>query len=161
MLETASHVNVFLVQYCWTLVMDVADMRLAEQPVALVNHPDWILGHLALTAEIALEKLGGAKVLAAEWSTLFGAGSKPSTSRSDYPPKDELLQALEQSCQRLRQQATSAAPELLARPTTNPRAKEALPTLKEMVAFVLTGHMGVHVGQLTTWRRLIGLPPMF
>jgi hypothetical protein len=30
-----------------------------------------------------------------------------------------------------------------------------------MVAFVLTGHMGVHLGQLSCWRRMIGLPPMF
>ena len=30
---------------------------------------------------------------------------------------------------------------------------------KEMMALVLSGHVGVHLGQLSSWRRMIGLPP--
>jgi hypothetical protein len=161
MLDSAIQVNLFLMQYCRMLVGDIADERLAEQPLAGVNHPAWILGHLALTAESALAKLDAQKALPAEWATLFGAGSKPSATRGVYPSKDELLQAAEQVYQQLRQKAATATPEQLSRPTTSPRAKEALPTVKEMVAFVLTGHMGVHLGQLSSWRRMIGLPPMF
>ncbi len=52
-------------------------------------------------------------------------------------------------------------PDRLSLPTTSPRAKEVLPTLKEMTAFLLGGHMGVHLGQLSSWRRMIGLPPLF
>jgi hypothetical protein len=33
--------------------------------------------------------------------------------------------------------------------------------LKELAAFILTGHIGVHLGQLSSWRRMIGLPPTF
>jgi hypothetical protein len=33
------------------LVGEIADERLAEQPLAGVNHPAWILGHLAWTAD--------------------------------------------------------------------------------------------------------------
>ena len=40
-------------------------------------------------------------------------------------------------------------------------AKDALPTLKDVVAFLLTAHLGVHLGQLSSWRRMIGLPPLF
>ena len=29
------------------------------------------------------------------------------------------------------------------------------------VAFLLTGHLGVHLGQLSTWRRMIGMPRLF
>jgi hypothetical protein len=161
MLDTAAQVNLFLVQYCRTLLTDIPDERLAEQPVAGVNHPAWILGHLALTADSALEKLGAQKALPAEWATLFAPGSKPSASRGAYPSREELLRAVEQGYQQLRQKATAAGPELLSRPTTNPRAREGLPTLRELVAFLLTGHMGVHLGQLSSWRRLIGLPPLF
>jgi hypothetical protein len=158
MLDSAIQVNRFLVQYCQMLIKDVADERMAEQPVAGVNHPAWILGHLALVADGAL---GAPKALPAEWAKLFGAGSKPSAVRGDYPSKDELLRALEQSYQRMRENAASATTEQLAKPTTNLRAKEALPTAKEMVAFVMTGHVGVHLGQLSSWRRMIGLPPIF
>jgi hypothetical protein len=161
MLDSAIQVNLFLLQYCRMLVRDIPDERMTEQPLASVNHPAWILGHLALTADGTLEKLGAPKTLPAEWSARFGAGSKPSASLSDYPSKDELLRAVEQTYQQLRQKAASASPEQLSLPTTNPRAKEALPTFKEMLAFVLSGHMGVHLGQLSTWRRMIGLPPLF
>jgi hypothetical protein len=60
-----------------------------------------------------------------------------------------------------RRKAATADAARLSRPTTNPRVKEALPTLKEMMAFLLSGHVGVHLGQLSSWRRMIGLPPLF
>jgi hypothetical protein len=161
MLDSAIQVNLFLMQYCRRLVGDLADERLAEQPRAGVNHPAWILGHLALTADGSLETLGGQKSLPPEWKPLFGAGSKPSASRSSYPSKDELVRALEETYERVRQKAASASPDQLSRPTTNPRVKEILPTAKDTLTFLLTGHMGVHLGQLSSWRRMIGLPPLF
>jgi hypothetical protein len=161
MLDTAIHVNQFLMQYCRRLIAEIADERLTEQPQAGVNHPAWILGHLALTADGMLGRLGASKTLPEHWAALFGAGSKPTAVRQDYPSKDELVGALEERYTQLRDRAATAPVEQLAQPTTNPRAKDALPTLKEMVAFILTGHMGVHLGQLSAWRRATGLPPMF
>ena len=161
MLDSELKINSFLVGYCRTLVGDIADERMAEQPLAGVNHPAWILGHLAFTADATLGKLGAHKALPAEWATLFSAGSKPSAQRGLYPSKDDLLPAVEQGYQQLRQKAATANPEQLSRPTTNPVTKQTLPTLKDMVAFLLSGHMGVHLGQLSSWRRMIGLPPLF
>jgi hypothetical protein len=39
--------------------------------------------------------------------------------------------------------------------------KDALPTAREAVAFLLTAHLADHLGQLSAWRRMIGLPPLF
>jgi hypothetical protein len=161
MLDSAIQVNLFLVQYCRRLVGDLADERLAEQPQAGVNHPAWILGHLALTADGLQEMLGAQKTLPPEWKALFGAGSKPSATRANYPSKPELVRAFEESYQQVRQRAAVASADQLSRPTTNPRIKESLPTAKDTLTFVLTGHMGVHLGQLSSWRRMIGLPPLF
>jgi hypothetical protein len=41
------------------------------------------------------------------------------------------------------------------------RQKAGLPTAREGVAFLLTGHLGVHLGQLSAWRRMIDLAPLF
>jgi hypothetical protein len=161
MLNGAIQVNVFLMQYCQRLVGDIADLRLAEQPAPGVNHPAWVIGHLAWTADRVLEKLGAPETLAPEWKTLFGRGSTPSSSRAVYASKDELLRALERAYEQLRQKAASLSPEQLAEPTTDPRAKETLPTLNDIVTFVMTGHMGVHLGQISAWRRMIGLPSLF
>jgi hypothetical protein len=161
MLDTANQVNQFLMGYCRMLVGDIADERMAEQPLPGVNHPAWVIGHLALSSDGALAALGGEKVLPAEWKALFGGGSSPSSSRGQYPSKDALLQAIEQGYERVRQRAAAATAEELARPNPNARVKERLPTVKDLVAFLLTGHIGVHLGQLSAWRRMIGLPPMF
>ena len=87
----------------------------------------------------------------------------PQRAVGGYPSKDELLQAVEQGFEKARQLAQVATAEQLAAPSTsaNPIMKAALPTLKEGAAFLLTGHLGVHLGQLSTWRRMIGLPHMF
>jgi hypothetical protein len=161
MLESAIQVNLFLTGYCQQLLDGIADERLTEQPIAGVNHPAWILGHLAWTADRALEVLGSPALLPAEWATLYGRGSTPAASRAVYPSKDELVRAFEAGYEQLRQKASAASDEQLSLPTTNPRAKGTLPTQKEFLAFLMTGHVGVHLGQLSTWRRLISLPPMF
>jgi hypothetical protein len=161
MLREAIHVNQFLVGFGQRLLSEIPDERMTEQPLPGVNHPAWILGHLALTADGVGEILGGKRTLPAEWSTLFGQGSQPSSVRSGYPSKSELLRAFEECHHRLREQAAAAGPEVLAQPPTNPRAREVFPTLKELATFILTGHVGVHLGQLSAWRRMIGLPPTF
>jgi hypothetical protein len=161
MLESELKINQFMMQYCRMLVQDVADERLVDQPLPGVNHPAWILGHLAFSADRARSLIGEEKELPASWTPLFGPGSKLTSSRSDYPSKVELLRTVEHDFERLRQQAAAATPEQLAHPSTNPYTKDALPTVKDGVAFLLTGHMGVHLGQLSSWRRMIGLPPLF
>src|SRR6516225_560584 len=148
-------------QLCRSLLAEVPDERMTEQPMPGVNHPAWVLGHLAVVADGISEKLGGKKTLPTTWPALFASGSKPSATRSLYPSREELLRALEQRYEDLRQRAATASPEQLSQPTTSPRAKETLPTFKEFLAFLLTGHVGVHVGQLSSWRRMIGLPPLF
>jgi hypothetical protein len=161
MLDSETRINRFLMQYARMLVADIPDERLAEQPLPGVNHPAWVLGHLAFSTDVAAGLLGAAKALPPEWAPLFGPGSKPSAARGAYPPGHELLGALERGFERVRQQAADATPEQLAQPTTNPRMKDALPTVKDLVAFLLTAHLGVHLGQLSSWRRMIGLPPLF
>lgn len=161
MIENAVQVNQFLMRYTKMLTEDIADDKMTQQPHAGVNHPAWILGHLTLTARGALGSLGGGSPPPAEWKTLYGAGSKPSANRSEYPSKEELVRDFEQSYEQLRKAVAAATPEQLSKPTTNQRMKEILPTAAEMLTFLLTGHVGVHLGQLSTWRRLIGMAPMF
>lgn len=161
MLDSETKVNQVLIRYCGMLLDGVPDERMAEQPHEGVNHPTWILGHLAFSADRARELLGLEKELPPEWTTMFGPGSKPSGTRADYPERDELVRAVEGGFERLRQQVVEATPEQLAKPSTNPRMKDILPTIGDSVGFLLTGHLGVHLGQFSAWRRLIGLPPLF
>src|SRR5262249_42224993 len=135
--------------------------RFCEQPVPGVNHPAWILGHLAYSGDGAVGVLGGQKTLIGEWTKKFGAGSKPLSLRADYPSKDELLRILEERFAAARELAAAASPERVALPNPNARLKDKLPTVGDLVTFLFTGHFALHLGQLATWRRLIGIAPLF
>src|SRR3954469_12960589 len=111
MLDTALKVNAFLGEYCRMLVADIPDERMAEQPIAGVNHPAWILGHLAIASYRVVTILGGNPDVPPGWMEKFGPGSKPTASRADYPPKDELLRTAEQSFERVRRAIAEATPE--------------------------------------------------
>lgn len=161
MLENEIKVNEFLMGYGRRLLEQIPDERMCEQPAEGMNHPAWILGHLAIAGDAAAALAGGEKMLPPDWGKRYGAGSKPTANRADYPSKAELLATFERVYERARKVAANATPEQLAQPTTIPQMKEGLPTSRERVAFVLTGHMGVHLGQLSAWRRMIGLPAMF
>src|SRR5262249_48190366 len=85
MLENEARVNLFLTQYCGMLVGDIADERLAEQPLPGVNHPAWVLGHRAFSADQARWLLGAEKELPAEWAARVGPGSEPAATRGACP----------------------------------------------------------------------------
>ena len=72
-----------------------------------------------------------------------------------------LIGAVERGFERLREQVAAATPEQLDAPSPNERTREQLPTVKEGIVLLLTGHLGSHLGQLSMWRRMIGLPPLF
>ncbi len=161
MLANEIKVNQFLLQYCRRLTADIADEQMADQPLVGVNHPAWILGHLAYSADAAVGLLGGEKTMPADWVELFKPGSALRASRGDYAAKAALLQAVEDYFPRARSLAASASLEQLGKPSTNPRMKEALPTIQDAVSFLFTGHLGIHLGQLSSWRRMIGKAPLF
>lgn len=161
MFETESRINQFLIGYCQTLSADIPEERLAEQPLPGVNHPAWILGHLAISSDFAAAVLGGEKILPQNWGTLFGPGSKLTANRADYPSKVELLEAIQSGFSRARELAASVAPEILTRPNPNRMLRSGLPTVHDAYAFLLTSHFSLHLGQFSTWRRMIGLAPLF
>ncbi len=161
MLENACAVNKFLQGYCDMMVSDVPEERICEQPAAAVNHPAWILGHLSLSADFGLRALGAPTLLDESWSQMFGIGSQPVSESANYPTKAELLATFHAGYAAFREAASNASSELLQQPNPSPRLKEHLPTLELAAAFLLSGHFGVHAGQLSMWRRLAGFAPMF
>jgi hypothetical protein len=161
MFETECTVNQLLLGYCRMMVAELPDERLAEQPLPSVNHPAWILGHLAYSGDAAVGRLGGAKTLAEEWTKQFGPGSKVTAQRAEYPSNKELLRILDERFEQARQLAATAMVEPMALPNPNPRMKAGLPTVGDSVAFLLTGHLAMHLGQLSAWRRMLGLAPLF
>ncbi len=129
------------------------------------NHPAFILGHLSLYPAKVLTLLGldaAAVQPPDEYSTLFSKDAKcvDDPDHTIYPTLEELsgvfIHVYEQAIVAIR----NASDEQLAaeNPVDTP-LKQVCPTLGSMLCFYLTGHVTTHLGQLSTWRRMEGLPP--
>jgi hypothetical protein len=149
--------------YSQKLVADVPDDHMCAQPVAgrVMNHPAFLLGHLAWAAgDVAADKIGLPPMCPAGWKDLFGMGATPLADRSRYPSKAVLLKTLEDAFARLGDAAPKASAELLAQPAPE-RVRDRFPTIGALMVGLMTSHHASHNGQLSAWRRAMGFPPVF
>jgi len=149
------------------LVEDLSDdqlaLSLAGPGGAKVNHPAWVLGHLLLSDYSFRQLVTGEP--APSWvddaaRTVYGNKSEPSSDKARYKPKqfyiDKLLAVRAQIAARL-QSMTEAE---YGAPHPDPARRERFPTVGHMITFYGTWHEAYHGGQLSTWRRALGLPPV-
>lgn len=162
MFATEARLNRFLMGYARMLLADISDEQMAEQRVEGINHPAWILGHLIYSADSAIGAAGGDKTLSDEFIKKYAGGSKLTNIRADYPStKEELLNDLDARFAKAIELAANASEEVLARPTPSPRLRPTLPTMRDLLPFLFTVHFSLHLGQLSAWRRTMGLAPLF
>ena len=157
MFERERALYVFTLNYCRLLVEDIEDNDLASQPIANLNHPAWILGHLAIAADHGLSMVGSSRELAKDWYARQGPGSKPVPERSAYPPKEDLWETVAACHMRLDQAAASVTEQALAQPQRG-FLPDQFPTVGIMLAHLMTTHPCIHLGQLSAWRRIMSLP---
>jgi hypothetical protein len=150
----------FVAGYARLLVADLDDAALADPIAPGANHPAWILGHLAIATDYARQQLGLPAACPEAWHRRFGPGSTPEPDRALYPPKAELLAALEAGIAGVLDALPGADPAAMAAPHGVPIAflRDAVPTRADLLAHLLTTHPAVHLGQLSLWRRARGLP---
>lgn len=149
----------FQLSYIKELVADIPESRFAEQPAPGMNSPAWLLGHLCWAAEFVPTMLGRTPTLDDAWTERFGAWSRPSTDATLYPPKGELIAALVAAHARVEEALPLATAERLAAELPDPVFRKQLPTIGDGVVHIMTTHEAVHAGQLSAWRRIVGLPP--
>lgn len=149
------------------LMEDVGEDQLAHRPPAAgggpgVNPPGWILGHLALVNDMATGMLGGPGGGVPEsWAAEFGPGSTPEPLADAYPPKAELLAKLSETADALAGLAATTDLASLTDPNPIEPLRAGLPTVGDLLAHVLSTHLGTHAGHLSNWRRQMGFPPLF
>lgn len=153
----------FTLAACERLMADIAPAEMERQPTPGVNPPAWILGHLAICTDFALQLLGQPMRLPRAWHEEFGPGSSPLPEKHAYPSRDELLTALREGHAAVATALAAADEKALAgpNPLAMPFLQQTLPTAGDLLAHLLSTHEAAHLGHLSNWRRQMGRPPLF
>ena len=141
-----------------TLVGDLSDEQMVRQPNGVVNHPAWILGHLALTSDHLAKLLDCESTFPAAWTEAFKPGGIPSGDAAAFPSKAEILDELAAQHERVATALTNADPAIFARDSTRASVtRQRFPTIGDYAVFLISSHEGSHLGQIAAWRRAMGL----
>ena len=109
-------------------------------------------------ADFGLGTLGAAKVCPAEWMPRFGPGSKVLPDRAAYPSLGELVSTFDRGHAALLTAVAATPAARWAEPHGWPFLQQELPTVADALAHLMTTHAAAHLGQLSAWRRGLGLP---
>jgi hypothetical protein len=136
---------------------DLNDDHLALEPIAGTKTAGWLVGHLAVTGDFGRRICGLTPMCPKEWRALFNPGTFPSLDRSTYPPMASLCETVAAVYKDFFASAPQAADDLLAMPNPYTPALGAFATAGDFAAYLMTGHLAHHLGQLGSWHAAAGL----
>jgi len=134
------------------------------QIVVESNHPCFVFGHLSLYAPRVVSELGGdaSSIQPSErFVELFNKDAKcvddPAGSR--YPAMDEVVTAFRNAYEKAVATLEASADDLFEKENPNEAMRGKFATTGAMHGFYVGGHLMIHMGQLSAWRRMMGLGP--
>jgi len=142
------------------LVENIPAEQFAHQPHPNMNHPAFCLGHLADAANSALQLLNREDLVDSPqgWTDLFEAGSVCVEQDGRYPEKSALIEHYVARHDAVAELLPTIGEEFFQR--ANPsegRFREMAPTIGAAMNFLMLFHHSVHLGQISAWRRAVGL----
>jgi len=128
------------------------------------NHPAFIFGHLSLYPCRIVADLGhdASSIKPTDsYTDVFGHTAKcvDDADSSVYPSKDEIIERFFTAHRLAIDVLQTADDALFTVPNPNEAMRGKFATTGAMHGFYLGGHLMLHIGQLSAWRRMIGLPP--
>jgi hypothetical protein len=136
---------------------DLTDDHLALEPISGTKTAGWLVGHLAVTGDFGRRICGLTPICSKEWRSLFNPGTFPSSDRSIYPPMDQLRATVKEVYKDFFASGPGASAEVLGLPNPYTPALGAFATAGEFAAYLMTGHLAHHLGQLGSWHAAAGL----
>ncbi len=149
------------VAYGEVLVKDIPAEKFGHMPHPSMNHPLFNIGHLALYPNRVLTMIGRSDLVKekAGWDKLFAAGCPCVEQDGRDPSKDEVVaHFLERSRAAIAAMANVTDDVLDQQNPIEGRMRELFPKVGHAVLFLLNNHPMMHLGQISAWRRAVGLP---
>jgi hypothetical protein len=130
------------------------------------NNPAWVYGHLSIYAPRIITELGcDAEEFQPDdqWNELFSPKSKCQDDPEGnlYPSKEVLVRRLLDSYQRAMEVLLQSDDSQFAAANANEAMRNRFETVGGMHAFYCGGHFMIHMGQVSAWRRMMGLGSAF
>lgn len=155
--------------YSERLIKDISSDQFARfatigDTTIVSNHPSFILGHLSLYASNVLDNLGADSSPIQPSEAFEKVYSKDATCVDDpdgsiYPSMDEVTSKYFEGYRAAIDALNAADDEVFREENPNERMRPRFPTKGAMLGFYVGGHVMLHVGQMSAWRRAMGMGP--
>ena len=129
------------------------------------NHAAFIYGHLSLYAPQIIKHSGAEVAELRAPSSFEPVFSKDATCQDDpdakiYPAQDEVTKFFFDGYRAAAESLRAADDQVLQQPNPSEgRMSEMFPTIGSVLTFYAGGHLMMHLGQMSAWRRMMGLGP--
>ncbi len=127
------------------------------------NHPAFLYGHMTLYASRVVEMTNGqAPAVPDGFAERFAKGVEciDDIHGSIYPAMNVITECFFTHYQDALDAVTAASDEVLSQPNlAGGTITETFPTAGSMCNFLCCGHIMIHLGQMSAWRRMQGLGP--
>ena len=153
--------------YAEKLLTGITPEDFARKPkvgdvVVEMNHPAFVYGHLsvypALIAELLELNIEGIAPTSA-YRELFqkGAVCSDDVEGTIYQPMTEITEFYFRTHEALFPRLSEVKTDVLHKPLADPDRRSRFGTVGAFASYVLLAHPQVHLGQLSSWRRCMGL----
>ena len=159
-MKTILHSFAYALDYLREQVADVSPADMVTIPNGVANHPAWVIGHLTHTCQMIGGVVGLGEWLPRDWAKRFGTDSTPISDANAYEIKNHALAMLTDAQGRVMRAVAEVTDAQLDQPFPDPAFRDVFPTVRHALTQVLVGHTSMHVGQITVWRRAMGLAKM-
>lgn len=148
--------------YLKNLLRDWDESQWTTAVAGAVNPPAFVVGHLAMSLDLALSLLGRPGVCPPEWHSNFGPEADPAKVAIPFPSKQDYLAIMERAIEAIAVAAKSPDSAAMAAPQSFKFfVNTPIKTVGDCVALLMTTHFSLHIGQLSVMRRICGKPPLF
>jgi hypothetical protein len=154
----------FCLGYADATLKDVKAADFGKMPKGVVtNSPAFVFGHLGVYPDRLLEAVGRGELAKpiAKHLDLFVKGKEcvDDPNGTIYPPMEELVSRFRERHEVLLGVLSELTDGDFAKTNPNEAMRERFPTVGILANFLLSGHMMMHLGQVSVWRRCMGLGP--
>lgn len=135
----------------------------ANGPV-MSNHPAFVFGHLQIYAPRIIAELGNdaSPYQPSEQDLglfLNGVTCVDDPDGTIYPPMSVIMERFFRAHRAAIATIAETSDEIYASPNPNEKMRSKFATMGSMHAFYMGGHIMMHLGQVSAWRRMLQLPP--